>query len=156
MESLTNRLLACSLQSNIGCLRAYSPSDRVVERLGRENWSKVVGWATNDEDFYHEVLSFAPIMGAVVYTRHNSNEPLAFGFVIVENWYRKIAYFHGGGWTNTWVNFDCARLLTASMQATGFSVRTSIAADNIRAIRFVSKLGMQSYRIVKGRRLFRL
>lgn len=156
MESLTDRLLASNPHSDAGCLRAYSPSDRVAERLGRDGWSKVVGWAMSDEDFYSKVLNFAPIMGAVVYTRRDSNEPLAFGLVIVENWYRRIACFHGGGWTNAWVNFDCARLLIDSMQTAGFSVRTSIATDNSRAIRFVRGLGMQAYRTVKGYRRFRL
>lgn len=156
MESLTDRLLACNPHSDLGCLRAYIPSDNVVERLGRDDWSKVIGWATNDEDFYREVLNFAPIMGAVVYTHYDSYEPLAFGFVRIENWYRRIASFHGGGWTNVWINFDCARLLIDSMQAVGLSVRTSIATDNLRAIRFVCGLGMQSYRTVKGRHLFRL
>lgn len=95
-------------------------------------------------------------MGAVVYVHHNSYEPLAFGFVIIENWNRRIASFHGGGWVNAWINFDCAKLLIGSMQATGLSVRTSIASDNKRAMRFVRGLGMQDYRTVKGRHLFRL
>lgn len=154
-ESLTERLLKNSPQSVLGKLRAYVPSDHVVDAIGKENWKKIVGWTKDDKEFYEEVLNFSSVIGAVVYVRHDSDVPSAFGVVFIDNWYRKIASFHGGGWGNAWTNFDCAKLLIESMESLGLSVRTSVSCKNVQALRFVKGLGMEHYRTVKGQRLFR-
>lgn len=144
-----------SLQSPRGRLRAYRISDRVVEHMGYDRWKSTIGWAENDEEFASLLEKYRQTMQAVVYTRHDSDEPLAMGLVIVENWSRRIASFHGGGWNTPWDNYDCAHLLVSAMKIAGWHIMTSVAIDNRRAQRFVTSLGMERYRTVKGRYLYR-
>lgn len=124
--------------------------------MGAERWRMVSGWAGDDEELGTVLDKYSDVMGAVVYTRHGSDEPLAMGLIMVENWNRRIASFHGGGWHSPWASYDCAKLLIAAMMAAGWHVRTSVAPDNRRARRFVLSLGMEHYRTVKGRHLYRL
>lgn len=124
--------------------------------MGRDRWAMTVGWADDDVEFARRLDENELTMQAVVYTRHGSDEPLALGLIIVENWTHRIASFHGGGWGTPWDSYDCARLLLAAMRETGWRVVTTVACDNKRAQRFVSSLGLQHYRTAKGRRHYRL
>ena len=137
-------------------MRAYNINDCVIERMGQERWEMTIGWAKDEAVFAGILEKYRLTMQAVVYTRHGSDVPLAVGLIIVENWKRRIAMFHGGGWNSPWDNYDCARLIVAAMKRAGWHVKTSVACGNRRARRFVTSIGLKHYRTENGMCLYRL
>ena len=153
--NLSETLLRNCPYSDIGELRAINCNDHIISHFNADQWNEIIGWTNDERRLCKVIQKYKPIMAAFLYIDKKSNSPLAFTFVIVENIYRKIASFHGGGWGNAWSNYRCAKMIIESIEKSGYSVRTSIAVTNKRARRFMIGLGFEVYRYSNARALYR-
>ena len=83
---------------------------------------------------------------SMVLKEQPSLNPVAFVYLLPEDFEGKTYSIHGGGWKNPYLYYRAFVFLVEHLLRNGIKLRTAIAKSNQRAHRFVKSIGFKTFR----------
>ena len=123
----------------------YSRGEIICGRYSLDDWHKAVHDIDSDEQ-WADFLEKNPFIKCFVLKWCSDEYPMAFVYIMPEDFDGKVFSIHGGGWENYLLYYRGFMLMIKHMLDNGLKVRTYCQLSNPRAIRFVRSVGFVPYR----------
>lgn len=129
--------------------RPYCDEDIICNRFSIGEWHKMVTDLHSDDEWRLFVSEYDDIVACYVLCRRTDNEPIAFLYVYLEDYSRRLVSVHGGGWGKSlrlsFLYYRGLISMIGCLFAHGFRVRTSCLKTNQHALRFLRSVGFVVY-----------
>ena len=148
-ESLNSKLAEFDLSSDIVCWIPYNPTHNIACHFTEKQWNMIVE-NMPDEDAFRQLLDNLNHVSACFLLKDvTCSRLIAFCFMYITDWKRKVVYFHGGGWaTGLLASRKYLRgidLIFNALQSLGMKIRTECKIENVRAERFIRTIGFKCF-----------
>ena len=123
----------------------YSRGEIICGRYSLDDWHKAVHDIDSDEQWANFLEEYSFVKCFVLKSCADEH-PMAFVYIMPEDFDGKVFSIHGGGWENYLLYYRGFMLMIKHMLDHGLKVRTYCQLSNPRAIRFVRSVGFVPYR----------
>lgn len=141
-----NSILASIAETPTFKWEPYSSNDIIVKRFPLDDWHKIASDIESEQEWKDLIQKYPDFIVCMVLKEQPSLNPVAFVYLLPEDFEGKTYSIHGGGWKNPYLYYRAFVFLVEHLLRNGIKLRTAIAKSNQRAHRFVKSIGFKTFR----------